>query len=444
LPLKTANKLSKSQIRKLGDRLRKNIQIPDDKDLIQLEEYRTSFKSVIPNIFKRVYELSRKVRHDATTTYRIKRIESILSKLQRFDGSKLEKIELDRMWDIVGCRVILNTEEKVYQLFELLKKEFEIRRVKDYYNESDPHGYTSLHVYVSFKENPSQVVEIQIRTKDSHNWATLVEIVDLLFDKNIKEGEEEKEFIKFHLRLSKLEKIEPEIKREVIDFVHEHKIFSTLMDTFSSNYLKLRLKWLKSVKSNKEHFFIIEASKDKTPNILAFEEFKEAEQVYFDKFYTKEYENTVMTFLPQANFDNLERAYSNYTLTTHQFTDTYIQLCQEVLYSYLSDRQFLKYHKLYNLFAKNLIRHIYNLKEEVKTINEYTPATSEEKRKVKFWKKEFSKRIKLRFNSLEESDKVLRQLEPENFGSKLYLTFLMRITMAKTRRFSRKLERSKP
>ena len=123
---KKPNKLSKTQIRKLGDRLRKDIYNPTDEDLLHLEEYRSSFKTVIPSIFRRVFELSRQIRHDSITTYRIKRIESILSKLHRFDGTTAEKIELDRMWDIVGCRVIMNSKIKVYQLFELLEKEFDV------------------------------------------------------------------------------------------------------------------------------------------------------------------------------------------------------------------------------------------------------------------------------------------------------------------------------
>lgn len=432
------NKLSNTQIRKLGERLRENIQCPEDEDLLHLEEYRTSFKSVVSTVFKTVYELSRNIRHDSTTTYRIKRIESILRKLDRFDGKKGDKIELDRMWDIVGCRVILNTEEKVYQLFKQLEKEFQIRRVRDYYEAPTEKGYTSLHVYVSMEQS-SQVVEVQIRTRNSHNWATLVEIIDLLYDLNIKEGGNNENFIRFHYLLSKLNSIEVSERIELLNFVHQHKIFSTLMETFAGNYLKLRVKWLESMKNRKEHFFIIEASKDKTPNILALESFKEAERIYFEKFYSKEYENTVMTFLPQANFESLERAYSNYTLTTHEFTDTYINLCQDVLYEYLASKQFFKYHQLYTTFAKNLIRHIKNLNDEIKVIRDYKPATNEDKRKIKFWKKEFSKRIKSRFSSLEESDKELRKIGPSNFKDRLWLSILMRITMYKTKRFSEKI-----
>lgn len=440
---KKPNQLSKTQIRKLGDRLRKDIYNPTDADLIHLEEYRSSFKTVIPNIFKKVFELSREVRHDSITTYRIKRIESILSKLHRFDGTNRDKIELDRMWDIVGCRVIMNSKDKVYQLFNLLNKEFDIRRVKDHYKEPNDHGYTSLHVYVSKIDEPHQVIEIQIRTKESHDWATLVEIVDFLLDKSIKEGEKDRDFINFHLFLSKIETISIEQKKNLIDFIHDNKIFSTLMETFASNYLKLRLKWLRSIRNSKDHFFIIEVSKDKTPNILGYEEFKDAEKEYFNKFYTKEYENTVMTYLPQSNFENLERAYSNYTLTTHKFTDTYILLCQDVLQFLLSNRLFFQYFKLYSLFVKNLIRHTHNLKDEIYTINNYESLTKEEKRKVVFWKKEFKKRIKLRFKTISKTEQLLKESEPKNTFNKIYLRILMNIITWKTRRFSKTLEKTK-
>ena len=44
-------------------------------------------------------------------------------------------------------------------------------------------GYRSIHIYV--KDHQTQKpIEIQIRNKEQHNWATLVEIVDLLYGTN--------------------------------------------------------------------------------------------------------------------------------------------------------------------------------------------------------------------------------------------------------------------
>ena len=47
-------------------------------------------------------------------------------------------------------------------------------------------GYRSIHLNVRLKGD-KRVVEIQLRALEHHNWATLVEITDLLFRTKLKE-----------------------------------------------------------------------------------------------------------------------------------------------------------------------------------------------------------------------------------------------------------------
>jgi ppGpp synthetase/RelA/SpoT-type nucleotidyltranferase len=57
-------------------------------------------------------------------------------------------------------------------------------------------GYRALHLYVECPIT-KRIVEIQLRTKQHHNWATLVEIVDLVYNKQLKFGENDTAFDKF-------------------------------------------------------------------------------------------------------------------------------------------------------------------------------------------------------------------------------------------------------
>jgi len=122
-------------------------------------------------------------------TYRIKRLESIISKLKREPGR-----ELDRMWDIDGwCRCILYSQSSVEKVYQDLKKKFNVRREKNYNQDNKYDGYSGIHLYIDEPEN-GKVIKIQLRTVKQHNWATLVEIIDLVYNKKIKEGEKKYTF----------------------------------------------------------------------------------------------------------------------------------------------------------------------------------------------------------------------------------------------------------
>lgn len=93
---------SKTQINKLGNEIRDllsaNEQIPQT-SLDILQEFRTSYKSDVGTVFQILSNVSKKIRKDRIVSMRIKRIESILSKILRQPTMKL-----GNMGDIAGCR----------------------------------------------------------------------------------------------------------------------------------------------------------------------------------------------------------------------------------------------------------------------------------------------------------------------------------------------------
>ena len=86
-----------------------------------------------------------------------------------------------RTGDIAGCRCIVDSLQDIYTIKEALEKRFQKVKFEDYIEnvpENDD-GYRALHLYVKDEKNEKSV-EIQIRTKNQHNWATFVEIIDVI------------------------------------------------------------------------------------------------------------------------------------------------------------------------------------------------------------------------------------------------------------------------
>lgn len=189
--------LTKGQIDKLGDKIREQRNSLEDLTLGELQEYRTSHKETLSQVFNTLCRTTRKITSDSIVTYRIKRFESIIGKLSRYPDMKFS-----RMWDIGGCRCILRNNKEVYRLKELIENELTVRKVYDYIEKPQSEGYKSLHLFVCVPDD-DKVIEVQLRNQQDHNWATLVEITDLLFDAKLKEYGQNKELLRFHYLLSK-------------------------------------------------------------------------------------------------------------------------------------------------------------------------------------------------------------------------------------------------
>ncbi len=151
--------LSKTQIDRLGDRLRSGNF--DEVDLRLLDAYRRSFGEA----YERVVGEIRETLGLEPTGRQPKSKTSIVEKLRR------ESIRLSQMQDIAGCRVIVNDISEQEAKLRLLKNTFDDFTVVDRRNNSS-HGYRAIHVIV---KSSDRMVEIQLRTAAQHLWAELSE-----------------------------------------------------------------------------------------------------------------------------------------------------------------------------------------------------------------------------------------------------------------------------
>jgi hypothetical protein len=116
-----------------------------------------------------------------SVSQRLKRWSTIVDKLLRHP-----KMALSTMEDIAGLRVILPSQAEAYRVYRRVKKNWTIRRERDYVLDPKDDGYRALHLVVIKKGWP---VEIQIRTERQDRWAQSAEALTRVLGRGLKFGE---------------------------------------------------------------------------------------------------------------------------------------------------------------------------------------------------------------------------------------------------------------
>lgn len=141
------------------------------------------------------HELSGKVRRDGgkgLTAARVKRMASVRRKLAA------SPVSLYQMQDLAGIRAIMPDPaavDRVAGLFAPGETSHLLQRENNYITAPRDSGYRSRHLILKFQEGGGsgpydrQTVEVQLRTRFQHAWATAVEAVGLIRDEHIKGGE---------------------------------------------------------------------------------------------------------------------------------------------------------------------------------------------------------------------------------------------------------------
>ena len=157
---------------------------------------------------KRLKRASEKIDKNALSVQRLKRLPSILKKLQRKYSGNKPTMKLSQMQDIAGCRAVVSNVELARKLYKegYIKGDLKHKKIneKDYITYPKEDGYRSIHLiyrYKSDKEGKKDynglLVEIQIRSKLQHLWATAIETVDFFTRQAIKSNEGQKEWMDF-------------------------------------------------------------------------------------------------------------------------------------------------------------------------------------------------------------------------------------------------------
>lgn len=187
---------SKTKIDKIGDVLKKGKDLSSEEQT-QLITWRDGFSSSLDYYHTK---LKANINHAdiETLARRLKRIESIKIKLKRFKTMRLSTLQ-----DIAGLRVVLKNELALLEAFTKLRglpNKHKLKRLDDYHNNPKDDGYRGIHLI--YQNDQSKMVEIQLRTKLEHIWATAVETYGELQNTGFKTGDGDSEWREFFSLLS--------------------------------------------------------------------------------------------------------------------------------------------------------------------------------------------------------------------------------------------------
>jgi len=334
-------------IRKIGEKLREGIELTEEEKL-EFDNFREAHNIIIKLFTIELKKVNFSKQH--LTASRNKRIETIISKLCR-----PEKPKLDRIHDIAGTRIIFENIKSledyidILENTELLNFKEKINEDKNRYNyiknpKSD--GYRSIHKVFYYSSNipystlnekrfnlENKKIELQLRTRLQHIWATTVEIYDIINKSNIKTGTHNKLETKEGLFFKKCSLVFEGIESNDVEKIkiNINEIFrdKDLVEIYN------RLKGIKNIKniqlpktlgSDEVFILITDLNKGKTTFFTTdpIEKNDKQDTFLINASYRRlEEKNTkgeyILLLLTLGDIKKLKNVYPNYFLNTNKF-----------------------------------------------------------------------------------------------------------------------------
>jgi Region found in RelA / SpoT proteins len=283
---------------------------------------------------------ARKVHSKSLVAQRIKRLSSISLKLEQN-----QTMRLSQMQDIGGCRAVM---EGVAEVSALVRK-YEIAKQKrrktgpvllkkyDYIQKPKVDGYRSVHLIMSFqskrlREYNGQKIEIQIRSKLQHAWATAVETSQAFTGKALKskiKSANATDWLRFFALMSSAiaarEKLPhvpgtPENKDERVNELKELEQKEGIINLLSG--WNAAIKHQETTAPNASAFLLELNMTKKVLKIMPFEEYQMASAQLQYLAREKETEKSPEIQVVLVSVDSLtalKRAYPNYYMDTTVF-----------------------------------------------------------------------------------------------------------------------------
>lgn len=323
---------SKKSVRRSGDYL-----ISGDFDIDKfiesyeiLDNWRSSHEYPIQSMLGYYRKKALEVDPNSIIVRRLKRTPSILAKLQREGGMKL-----DRMEDIGGCRIVVSSKGQVYKVRDAIvdgRTRNTLRRQRDYIKHPKDSGYRGIHLVYRYNGQKTQYsahsIELQIRSKVQHSWATAVEVVGTFTGQGLKASQGHFAWLKFFKLASiAFEDIENKAlaknasssnRLELIKYIERldvlHKLRAFAVST----------RHLSGDKKNKNDYFLLILEVDKSNiKVMRFprEHIDSATQKYAElekEYKDNKYKDVVLVSAESVH--GLKKAYPNYFADTTEFS----------------------------------------------------------------------------------------------------------------------------
>lgn len=262
---------------------------------------------------------------DAIVVQRLKRLESITGKIQRFP-----EMQLYKMQDLGGCRVIVDTIKQVYEAIDKYKSSrirHILKREYDYIANPKESGYRSYHMVYQFHSesrdtyNKNMFIEIQFRTKLQHMWATAVEMMGIYTKSNLKSSQGDYDILRFFTLVSSLFAIQekmpicPNTSDWADELISEIKYLdnkNNIISTLSGLNVSINHASNKYNQRDKNLYYIILLNYDKMT--VTVKPFKSSNLETATKLYGKieQGSNINVVLVSASSFETLRLAYPNY------------------------------------------------------------------------------------------------------------------------------------
>lgn len=271
---------------------------------------------------------------DSIVAQRLKRLDSITGKIERFP-----KMDLYRMQDLGGCRVIVDSIDEVYSAMNQYKSSrirHILKREYDYIQNPKESGYRSYHMVYQFhsdrKEtyNKNMLIEIQFRTKIQHTWATAVEMMGIYTKSNLKSSQGNEDILRFFTLVSSIlalkentpvcpntSESKEELIKEIKKLDSKHNIVSTISG------LNVAIDFDEKKVNQKNNYYILIL--DYTRRRMRIKSFNNKNVEIATKVYnqleSKLESDKNIVLVSASSFDSLRAAYPNYFTDIQEFVD---------------------------------------------------------------------------------------------------------------------------
>lgn len=279
---------------------------------------------------------AKQVDPQAITAQRLKRYDSIYRKIARFP-----RMQLSQMQDVGGCRAIVRGMRQLNRLVDIYETRpfrHEAKRPKNYVLEPKEDGYRGVHLIYRFcGAGPSAAwdklkIEIQLRTKLQHAWATAVETVDTYREGELKFGGGSERWRRFfqlagsaHALMENTKAVPGtpyfagDLKREILELEKELDVFAALRSW------SMITKHISGIKKGKNYWYFIEIRPDKQQAFIqsfGVDATQQAHNVYARAEIEARGTRRQAVLVSINSLSNLQKAYPNYFADTEMFTSS--------------------------------------------------------------------------------------------------------------------------
>lgn len=327
----TSRAYSKTQINKAGKLIGSGtgtaVEILEAKE--KVGNFRSSHAYPLFSVTIHVRKNALIVNQDAIIARRLKRLPTILDKLQRHPT-----MNVTTMHDLGGCRVVLPTVDDLNNLVERLqytkRAKNTIIRSYDYLHDPGPQatGYRGIHLVYEYRatkpEFTGSLVEVQIRTELQHAWATAVETLDLFGGTRLKYGVGDQAIKRYFLLVSSLVALTENLPQPAGTTDTPDKLREELRDLEKAlgilNRLSSYVAIVEQFGSQKRTTFLMQLHKhEKTLYLELFDNAAGAE-AKLAEIETLGDENIDAVLVSSSKVGMLQSAYPNYFANTSAFS----------------------------------------------------------------------------------------------------------------------------